>query len=159
MSSSVFRHFIRGSLALAFIGSHLTHSLVRLFPQRSARTALDRRTLRWFAPSSCKASAEGLPPSPAQHRFERAPTLSSLGVLSAFMAHHPAALVHDQAEFLARGELEARQGQGKGGELGPARSRAAGVEVGELLAADLVFAPQGELDAIDEAPGAERLGQ
>ncbi len=30
-----------------------------LFPQRSARTALDRRTLRWFAISSCWGDREG----------------------------------------------------------------------------------------------------
>jgi len=76
MSSDEFRHVCGGSLSLAFIGSYLTCSTARLFPQRSARTALDRRTLRWFVASSCKATTEGLPPSPMQRRVRSAPSPS-----------------------------------------------------------------------------------
>jgi hypothetical protein len=49
---------------------HLTRSLPRLFPQRSPRTALNRRSLRWFGASPCRATPEDLPPSPAQHRIQ-----------------------------------------------------------------------------------------
>jgi hypothetical protein len=48
---------------------HLTRSSPRLFPQRSPRTALNRRSLRWFEASPCRATSEDLPPSPAQHRI------------------------------------------------------------------------------------------
>src|SRR5579862_7190451 len=40
------------------------------FPQRSPRTALNRRSLRWFEASPCRATPEDLPPSPAQHRIQ-----------------------------------------------------------------------------------------
>lgn len=50
---------------------HLTRSSPRLFPQRSPRTALNRRSLRWFGASPCRATPEDLPPSPAQHRFQK----------------------------------------------------------------------------------------
>jgi hypothetical protein len=50
---------------------HLTRSSPRLFPQRSPRTALNRRSLRWFGASPCRATLEDLPPSPAQHRFRK----------------------------------------------------------------------------------------
>jgi hypothetical protein len=49
---------------------HLTRSPPRLFPQRSPRTALNRRSLRWFEASPCRATPEDLPPSPAQHRIQ-----------------------------------------------------------------------------------------
>ena len=84
MSSSAFRHFICGSLSFAFIGSYPTRSQARLFPQRSAPTALNRRTLGWFVAPSCKATTEGhrdnhrpAPPSLAQHRIENEPIISS----------------------------------------------------------------------------------
>src|SRR5271155_790027 len=38
------------------------------FPATLTTPALNRRSSRWFAASSCKATAEGQPPSPAQHR-------------------------------------------------------------------------------------------
>jgi hypothetical protein len=84
MSSSAFRHFICGSLSFAFIGSYPTCSQARLFPQRSAPTALDRSTLGWFVASSCKATTEGhrtnnrpAPPSLTRHRIENKPIISS----------------------------------------------------------------------------------
>lgn len=49
---------------------HLTRSLPRLFPQRSPRTALNRRSLRWFEASPCRATPKDLPSSPAQHRIQ-----------------------------------------------------------------------------------------
>ena len=49
---------------------HLTRSPPRLFPQRSPRTALNRRSLRWFEASPCRATPEDLPPSLAQHRIQ-----------------------------------------------------------------------------------------
>ena len=49
---------------------HLTRSLPRLFPQRSPRTAFNRRSLRWFGISPCRATPKDLPPSPAQHRIQ-----------------------------------------------------------------------------------------
>jgi hypothetical protein len=48
---------------------HLTRSSPRLFPQRSPRTALNRRSLRWFEASPCRATPEDLPPSLTQHRI------------------------------------------------------------------------------------------
>jgi hypothetical protein len=50
---------------------HLTRSLPRLLPQRSPRPALNRRSLRWFGASPCRATPEDLPPSLKQHRFQR----------------------------------------------------------------------------------------
>ena len=50
---------------------HLTRSLPRLLPQRSPRPALNRRSLRWFGASPCRATPEDLPPSLTQHRFQR----------------------------------------------------------------------------------------
>ncbi len=49
---------------------HLTRSLPRLFSQRSPRTAFNRRSLRWFGISPCRATPKDLPPSPAQHRIQ-----------------------------------------------------------------------------------------
>jgi hypothetical protein len=49
---------------------HLTRSSPRLFPQRSPQTALNRRSLRWFEASPCRATPEDLPPSLAQHRIQ-----------------------------------------------------------------------------------------
>src|SRR6266542_1073760 len=46
---------------------HLTRSC-RAFSATLTTPALNRRSSRWFAASSCKASAEGLPPSLTQHR-------------------------------------------------------------------------------------------
>ena len=43
-------------------------SLCRVFSATLTTPALNRRSSRWFAASSCKATAEGLPPSLAQHR-------------------------------------------------------------------------------------------
>jgi hypothetical protein len=40
------------------------------FPQRSPRTALNRRSLRWFEASPRRATPKDLPPSPAQHRIQ-----------------------------------------------------------------------------------------
>jgi hypothetical protein len=42
---------------------HLTRSRRAFFPQRSPRTALNRRSLRWFGISPCRATPEDLPPS------------------------------------------------------------------------------------------------
>src|SRR6266540_4127990 len=46
---------------------HLTRSC-RAFSATLTTPALNRRSSRWFAASSCKAAAEGLPPSLTQHR-------------------------------------------------------------------------------------------
>ena len=62
---------------------HLTRSLPRLLPQRSPRPALNRRSLRWFEASPCRATPEDLPPSLTQHRFQR-PYITPP---SAFVAH------------------------------------------------------------------------
>ena len=51
---------------------HLTRSLPRLLPQRSPRPALNRRSLRWFEASPCRATPEDLPPSLTQHRLQEA---------------------------------------------------------------------------------------
>jgi hypothetical protein len=59
---------------------HLTRSLARLFPQRSPRPALNRRSLRWFGASPCRATPEDLPPSLAQHRIRRSYMPSSFCV-------------------------------------------------------------------------------
>ena len=60
-------------------GSHLTGSRPT-FSATLSTPALDRRTLRWFAASPCKATAEDLPPSPTQHRIQvpHQPLMSSL---------------------------------------------------------------------------------
>lgn len=50
---------------------HLTRSRSRLSPQRSPRPALNRRSLRWFGASPCRATPEDLPPSLTQHRFRK----------------------------------------------------------------------------------------
>src|SRR6266542_1698296 len=50
---------------------HLTRSC-RAFSATLTTPALNRRSSRWFAASSCKAAAEGLPPSLAQHRRQQA---------------------------------------------------------------------------------------
>lgn len=62
---------------------HLTRSSPRLFPQRSPRTALNRRSLRWFEASPCRATPKDLPSSPAQHRLQRL----YIEPPSAFVAH------------------------------------------------------------------------
>ena len=77
ISSNAFRHVISGSLSLALLGPHLPRSTARLFCRRSARAALDRRTLRWFAASPRRTAAEHhrpdrpVPPSSMQHRISR----------------------------------------------------------------------------------------
>jgi hypothetical protein len=102
MSSRAFRHVICGLLSFAFIGSYLPRSKARLFPQRSARTALDRRTLGWFVASSCKATTEGhrdnrrpAPPSPVQQRIEKTPVFISTNafLLRSWRTHVRASLV------------------------------------------------------------------
>ncbi|MEU0942341.1 L-histidine N(alpha)-methyltransferase [Streptomyces canus] len=50
---------------------YLTRSLPRLFPLRSPRPALNRRSQRWFGASPCRATPEDLPPSLTQHRFQK----------------------------------------------------------------------------------------
>jgi len=50
------------------LGSHLTPSR-GAFPATLTTPALDRRSLRWFGTSPCRATPEDLPPSPAQHRI------------------------------------------------------------------------------------------
>jgi hypothetical protein len=50
---------------------HLDAIIAAPFPQRSPRTALNRRSLRWFGTSPCRATPEDLPPSLAQHRIQR----------------------------------------------------------------------------------------
>lgn len=52
-------------------GPHLTRSTSRLSPQRSPRTALNRRSLRWFETSPCRATPEDLLPSLTQHRIRK----------------------------------------------------------------------------------------
>ena len=67
-------------------GSHLTRSQARLFPRRSARTALNRRTSGWFGASPCRATPEGqtsitcTAPQPASRSIH-------LDSPSAFVAH------------------------------------------------------------------------
>lgn len=51
-------------------GPCLTRSCLA-FSATLSTLALDQRTLRWFAASPCRAAAEDLPPSPAQHRVSR----------------------------------------------------------------------------------------
>jgi hypothetical protein len=62
---------------------YLTRSSPRLFPQRSPRPAFNRRGLRWFGTSPCRAIPEDLPPSLAQFRLRR-PTYAAP---SSFVAH------------------------------------------------------------------------
>ena len=50
------------------LGSHLTHSRCA-FSATLTTPALDRRSLRWFETSPCRAIPEGQPPSLAQHHF------------------------------------------------------------------------------------------
>ena len=50
---------------------YLTRSLPRLFPLRSPRPALNRRSQRWFEASPCRATPEDLPPSLTQHRVQK----------------------------------------------------------------------------------------
>ena len=76
MSSDASRHFVCGSLSLAFIGSHLTRSKARLLPRRSPPRLLTAAARGWFVASSCKALTEDLPPSPAQQGIKNAPVIS-----------------------------------------------------------------------------------
>ena len=48
---------------------HLTRSSPRLFRSAHHERHLNRRSLRWFEASACRATSEDLPPSPAQHRI------------------------------------------------------------------------------------------
>jgi hypothetical protein len=59
----------------------------RLFPATLSTPALDRRTSRWFAASSCKAAAEGPPPSPVQHCSVG--SISYIASSLAFVTHKP----------------------------------------------------------------------
>lgn len=65
-SNIYFRHLISSSLAFVSITTHLTYRL-RLFLIRSRPKLFTSATLRRFAITSCKATAEGLPPSHGQH--------------------------------------------------------------------------------------------
>ena len=86
-SSIRFRHFISGSLTLAFLTS--PDAIVRAFSVTLTTPALYRRSLRWFEASSYKAASEDLPPSLVQHCFGLfLPTWQSPPI--AFWAHyHP----------------------------------------------------------------------
>jgi hypothetical protein len=70
MSSIRFRPVIGWFAFARLLGSHLTHSRYA-FSATLSTPALNRRTLRWFEASPCRATPEDLPPSPAQHRFQR----------------------------------------------------------------------------------------
>src|SRR6266516_7606410 len=72
---------------------------------------------------------------------------------------HRAALGHRGAHFPTSRKGEAGERQRKDGSLKALGGGTAGVEVAALLAAVAVFAPQGELDPVDEAPRPERLGE
>ena len=75
---------LRRRFALARLPDpYLTRSSPRLFPQRSPRPAFNRRGLRWFGTSPCRAIPEDLPPSLAQFRLRR-PTYAAP---SSFVAH------------------------------------------------------------------------
>ena len=76
---------------------HLTRSSLRLFPQRSPRTALNRRSLRWFGTSPCRATPEDLPPSPAQHRIQ---WLLHTRLLQRSWPHDLAKLLQKSCEYL-----------------------------------------------------------
>ena len=52
------------------LGSHLTCSWHAVSATLTT-PALDRRSLRWFGTSPCRAAPEDLPPSLAQHRIRR----------------------------------------------------------------------------------------
>jgi len=47
---------------------HLTRSNALPFPATLSTPTLNRRTLRWFATTPCRATTEDLPPSLVQHR-------------------------------------------------------------------------------------------
>jgi hypothetical protein len=84
LSSIRFRHVI-GWFAFARLpGPHLTH-VCAPSPQRSAPRLIHRRTLRWFVISSCKATTEGPPPSPAQHCS--AGSIFYISTFLAFVSH------------------------------------------------------------------------
>ena len=53
-----FRHFISGSLSLAFL-THTCRAHGATFPTTLTTTALDRSSSGWFAASACTATAEG----------------------------------------------------------------------------------------------------
>src|SRR5450759_1886492 len=76
MSSNAFRHVISGLLSFAFIGSHLTRSKARLFPQRSPPRLLTAAACGRFVASPCRATTEGLPPSREQPGIKKAPVIS-----------------------------------------------------------------------------------
>src|SRR6266511_1182817 len=66
------------------LSSYLTHSR-RAFSATLTTPALDRRSLRWFETSPCRAIPEGLPPSLAQHRISA--STFYIDASSAFVAH------------------------------------------------------------------------
>src|ERR1039457_6797052 len=68
MPSIRFRHVIGGSLSFAF-STRTGRTDSPPFPATLTTPALDRRSLRWFGTSPCRAIPEGLPPSLAQHRL------------------------------------------------------------------------------------------
>src|SRR5665213_492849 len=76
MSSSAFRHVLSGLLSFAFIGSYLTRSKARLFPQRSPPRLLTAAACGWFVISACTATTEDLPPSPEQPGIKKTPVIS-----------------------------------------------------------------------------------
>src|SRR5580692_11106386 len=89
MSSNAFRQLTCGSLSFAFIEPHLTHSKARLLPRRFPPRLFTAAARGWFAITPCRATTEGLPPSPAQHRIkEHTSLLLPLSVFPlALMAH------------------------------------------------------------------------
>src|SRR5437867_3152761 len=71
----MFRHVISGSLTFAFLAPTLSHWSCD-FSVTLTTPALDRRSLRWFGVSPCRATPEGQPPSlmqPASVRFDLLP--------------------------------------------------------------------------------------
>src|SRR6266704_1579436 len=88
---------------------HLTRSC-RAFSQTLTTPALNRRSSRWFAASSCKAAAEGLPPSLTQHRppAERTYAIRQLP----FRTRTPRLLKGIQLSFSARGSRAPARGAG-----------------------------------------------
>ncbi len=90
-------------------GSHLTRSQARLFPRRSARTALNRRTSGWFGASPCRATPEGQTSISCT-----APQPTSRGIHldspSAFVAHGSPTPLSDAA---APAATSARTGSGQ----------------------------------------------
>src|SRR6266567_2734609 len=60
-----FRHVIKWFTHVRLLGSYLTHYSCALSATLTT-PALDRRSLRWFEASPCRATSEGQPPSLAQ---------------------------------------------------------------------------------------------